>query len=277
VFAPETGVFASILTLKTRPAAATIVGITILIFVIPGGLNVKWFVAAALILASAPSVVMSHDLWLEKGGASRTLYYGHKYGHRHGGNGGAELVEYDPGIVVRADCFDANGGSSAASLNGSSPVVIDGSCAVVFVMTSTGYWTKTPYGTMNVPKTDVDDALKSWVSFESVKRIDEWGDSMTRPLTQDLEITPLKNPLPLKKGKKLRLLVTFGGKPVEGATVSYGGDPRGVTGKDGRVNIKLRRNGFQVIQASLRQPYDGPDADEIIHTTNLNFETEPDK
>lgn len=235
----------------------------------------KWILAAlSLVIIATPAAVTAHDMWLEETPTGTTLYCGHKYGHTHSQRQGAELVEYPADIVVRADCFDTDGEGSSPVLSDTSPVTIGGSCAVVFVLTSTGIWTKTPYGTKNIPKTEADNAIKSWASFESVKRIDVWGEALSHPLTKDLEITPVENPLVLQEGKKMRLLVTFEGRPVAGAAVGYDGEPRGVTDKDGRINIKIRHGGFQLIQASLHRPIDSPEADEIIHTTNLNFETE---
>ncbi len=234
----------------------------------------KWILAAILFIISTPLAVFAHDMWIEKTPAGPTLFYGHKYGHKHSQHEGAELVEYSAYIIVRADCFDAGGAGGPAVLGDTSPVTIGGPCAAVFVLTSTGIWSKTPYGTKNIPKTEADNAIKSWLSFESVKRIDAWGEPLSRPLTENLEITPVENPLILKNGKKLRLLVTFEGQPVSGVAVGYDGEPRGVTDKDGRINIKLRHGGFQLVQASLHRPYESPEADEVIHTTNLNFETE---
>lgn len=114
--------------------------------------------------------------------------------------------------------------------------------------------------------------IKSWLSYESVKRIDGWDAKLARPLTQGLEITPLDDPLRLHEGEKVRLVVTFEGRPIEGAAVAYDGKPRGATGADGRINIRIRHAGFQIIQASLTLPSAAPEADEVVHTANLNFE-----
>mgnify|MGYP001814810636 CR=1 FL=1 len=76
----------------------------------------------------------------------------------------------------------------------------------------------------------------------------------------------------LVPGKKLRLLVAYRKQPAEGVVVTYDGKPRGQTGPDGRINIRVRHAGFQVIQASLSRPDPSGMADEIIRTTNLNLE-----
>jgi nickel transport protein len=91
-------------------------------------------------------------------------------------------------------------------------------------------------------------------------------------LTQGLEITAVNDPLSLHEGDKLRLLITFEGRPLEGAVVAYDGKPRGQSGPDGAVNVRIQHAGFQVVQASLSRPDASGKADEVVHTTNLNFE-----
>ena len=114
--------------------------------------------------------------------------------------------------------------------------------------------------------------IKSWLSFDSVKRIDRWSAELAEPLTAWLEMTPLSDPASLREGKKLRLRVSFEGRPAQGVVVSYDGKPRGTTGHDGRINIRLRHGGFQVIQASRTLAVTSEKADEVVHSTNLNFE-----
>jgi len=212
----------------------------------------------------------AHDLWLEREdqGEEIGLYYGHK----HSQHGGAKVLEYRPEWVREALCFDAAGKEAAFSSEAVYPYRLRGECAAACVLTSSGYWTKTPYGTENVPRAEARMPLKSWLSYESVKRIDGWGAALAAPLTGWLEMTPSGDPASLRQGRKLRLRVTFDRQPVEGVVVSYDGKPRGVTGRDGKINIRLRHGGFQVIQASLSRPDASGKADEIVHSANLNFE-----
>lgn len=51
--------------------------------------------------------------------------------------------------------------------------------------------------------------IDSWLSIESVKRIDRWGDGLAQPLTGELELVPTHNPLALKVGEKLRVRVFY--------------------------------------------------------------------
>jgi nickel transport protein len=210
----------------------------------------------------------AHDLWLEHDGPALVLYRG----HAHSGHGGDARMPYDPATVLRVDCVDASGDRETPGTDRGYPLRIESPCAVTFVLVSSGYWTKTPYGTQNVPRTGIEHVVDSWQSFESVKYVDEWSEALSRALTSDLEVTPLVAPLRLTPGDKLRLRVTLHGEPLAGAVVSYDGSPRGASGEDGRINIRVRHGGFQFIQASFREAAPSDSADAVIHTTALVFE-----
>lgn len=214
----------------------------------------------------------AHDLWLEREREAGAEAFGLYYGHKHSSHEGAKLIEYRPEWVRDALCFDSEGRGRSAEPPGAYPYRIRGECAAVAVLTSSGYWTKTPYGTENVPKAEARMPVESWLSYESVKRIDVWSPALARPLTEWLEITPKSDPARLRKGQKLRLRVSFEGGPAVGAVVTYDGKPRGRTGPDGGINIRVRHGGFQFIQASLSRPDVSGKSDEIIHTANLNLE-----
>jgi nickel transport protein len=210
----------------------------------------------------------AHDLWLEKEDGGLGLYYGHKHSHHQG----TALVEYEASWVREGLCFDASGKSIPFQAEAVYPYHMRGECAAAIVAISSGYWTKTPYGTQNVPKGEARMPIKSWLSHDSVKRIDRWSEALAKPLAGGLELTPLEDPLTLQKGKKLRLLVTFDGEPVQDAVVAYDGKPRGRPGRDGAINIRVRHGGFQVIQATRTLAVASEKADEVIYSTNLNFE-----
>jgi nickel transport protein len=219
-----------------------------------------------LIAAAGPA--RAHDLWLEREEGGLGLYYGHK----HSSHQGATFVEYQAQWVREALCFDATGARIPFEAEETYPYRMHGRCAAAHVAISSGYWTKTPYGTRNLPKNQVEMPVDSWLSHDSVKRIDRWTESLARPLAGGLELTPLEDPFGLRKGKKLRLRVTFDGEPVEDVVVAYDGKPRGRPGPDGGINIRLRHGGFQVIQATYTRPIATEKADRVIHSTNLNFE-----
>ena len=94
-----------------------------------------------------------------------------------------------------------------------------------------------------------------------------------KPLSNGLEILLEKNPFGLENGQKLRLLVMLNSTPLEGVTVAYDGKPRGVTGKDGRINIRIRHGGPQIITGSIEEPPpDREKADKLTRSTTLFFE-----
>lgn len=232
--------------------------------------SVSWRMAAAFIatLLAVSRPARAHDLWLAPGPPGYTLCYG----HLPSGHGGERQIEYDPQTVLRADCFDAASHKREAAITRTYPVTISGACAALFVLTSSGYWTKTPYGTRNVPKDQAEQVVESWRSFESVKRLETWGPPLMVPLTDDLEITPLANPFALRDGDKLAVLVTRERRPVAGAVVAYDGKPRGTTDRSGTINIRIQHGDVQRVTATLRVPLDSPQADAEIHTTSLSFE-----
>ena len=220
-----------------------------------------------MFLSNSPAA--AHDLWFAKEGSTCTLCYG----HLESKTGEQKTIEYDPQNILKAQAFDLKGKEVQVTVNNQYPFTIsEVPGPVVYALTSSGYWTKTPHGTKNVPKNKADMPVYSWLSYESVKRIDRWADALSLPLTEDLEITPLKNPIKLKKGKKIHLLVTFKGEPIEGVVVSYFDKPRGTSNSDGKINIKLKDSGPQLISASYKQEIQSEKADEIIYTTFLNFE-----
>jgi nickel transport protein len=220
----------------------------------------------ALCLLSTASA--GHDLWIDREGPLHTL----AYGHERSGHEGAGHLEYRPETVKEAGCFSTAGQEQRVEQGKTFPVTFRGECAASWFLLSTGYWSKTPYGTRNLPKSEAGAVMDSWLSVESIKRIDRWGDTLARPLTGELELVPLYNPLSLKVGDKLRLRAFLRGKPVTGVTVAYFGKPRGTTGSDGSVNIRLNEPGIQLVQASLEMPLNDGKADKTIQTSSLQFE-----
>ena len=215
------------------------------------------------LLLFAVQAAHGHDLWVARERDSYVLYYGHR---------GEDLLEHAPTEILVAFCFDAGAVHRPAPPAEASPYRFPASGVGCYVLTSSGTWTKTPYGTQPGTRAEAEMAIRSWRSFESTKRIDHWSPLLTKPLTEDLEIVPLNNPLALRPGEKLRLVVVFQGRPVAGARVAYDGEVRGVTDKAGHINIRIRHTGLQMIQASAEQPAEDSDnIDVVIWATTLNF------
>lgn len=210
----------------------------------------------------------AHDLWIERQGLKHSL----SYGHERSAHAGEKLLEYAPEQVNAADCFNADGHRLQAKRTQRYPVTLEADCAASWFALSSGYWSKTPYGTKNVAKTEATAVITSWLSIEGVKRIDRWSPTLARPLSASLELSPNDNPLRLKAGDKLRLRAWFANKPAPGVTVAYFGKPRGITDAEGYINVRLVNPGFQLLQASLEVPLNDARADKTIHSSNLQFE-----
>lgn len=219
-------------------------------------------------LALTPLLASAHDLWLERDGDALTLLQGHK----HSEHAGAETIPYEPGFVKAAFCLDTAGTAKPMPPGKTAPMKFAADCAAVIVSVSSGYWTKTPWETRNVPKTGVAGALASWLSEESVKRVGRWSSSAAQPMSEGLEIVPLANPLSLKTDDKLTVRVVEGRQPRAGVPVAYGGDVRGATGTDGTISIRIRHGGVQLITTSIETPLTDGRADKRIQSATLQFD-----
>lgn len=223
---------------------------------------------ALLCLALCTPPAFAHDLWLEKGGRNWTLYQG----HRHSSHAGAETLAYGGDFVTGTRCVDTRGASRPLAVAGTAPWTAAGDCAALLIEVSSGYWSKTPWETKNVPKPQAPGALKSWLSKESLKRLEQWSPAFAQPLGDGLEIVPTADPFALKSGDKLVVRVLRAGKPLAGVPVAYHGDTRGETDAEGRIAIRLRHGGVQLISASVETPLADGKADLEIVAATLQFD-----
>lgn len=220
-------------------------------------------------LALLTVAASAHDYWLEPRGDDYLLYRG----HRHSQHEGEAVVPYAPAIVEQALCLPPSARAArAVTPSRDYPVRVPGPCAAVLVEADSGVWTQTLTGTKNQPRDQLIGALRSWRAIEGVKQIETWSPALTAPLSDALELVSTEDPFRLRPGDKLRLLVTWEGRPRAGVTVAYDGDTRGVSGKDGRVNIRIRHGGTQVITASIDEPSPDAKADKLMRSTALVFD-----
>jgi nickel transport protein len=226
------------------------------------------FTRLALLLLVPALPVAAHELWLEKEGGGHVL----QQGHRTSAHAGAERVPYAPDFVKQALCADAQAKTRAIAAPAAYPAKFAGDCAALFVVASSGYWSKTAWETKNAPKVGIPGVMRSWRSEDSVKRVNRWSAALARPLTRGLEITPVNDPFRLDVGDKTAVRVTLDGQPRAGVPVAYDGATRGATGEDGTVVLKIRHGGLQMIAASLETPLEDGQADILVQAVTLNFE-----
>lgn len=216
--------------------------------------------ALLLALLFSGTHTIAHDYWLEAHGNDYLLYRG----HRHPAQQGAETEPYDPAIITRALCVDTAGSSHEVSASQEYPARIPGPCAALLVEADSGLWSHSR-------ATSEGERRITWRSLEVVKRINNWGSVLARPLSDGLEILSPENPTALRPGDKLRLLVTENGRPRGGVAVAYDGDTRGVTGPNGLINLKVRHGDTQFISASVEEPSPSG-AESLLRSTVLMFD-----
>lgn len=215
----------------------------------------------------------AHELWFTDQNDTHILHYG----HFTGGHEGAQSINYPLNYVKQVLCLDQNNQVLSPLLSQQTPLQIKADCALTYVLLSSGFWTKTVEGSKNLPKDQISHPLKSWQSFESIKRIKIWHEAFVKPISETLEFIPLQNPFSLKIDEKLSLQLLHNKQPVKNAIILYMGHPRGQTDEEGKINIRLKEKGVQLIQATYRQPSDGIQADEIVHTTHFLFDISGEK
>lgn len=221
----------------------------------------------ALCVAFSAASAQAHDLWLEKADGRWTLYQG----HRHSAHAGAEIVPYAAGFVAGATCLDANARPRPLAVLAAAPWAAKGECAALRLDASSGYWSKTPWETKNVPKTEAPGALKSWRALESLLLVERWNGALAQPAGAGLELLPTADPFAARPGGKLVVRVTQDGRPLADVPVAYRGETRGATDADGRIAIRLRHAGVQLISASVETQLDDGKADREIRTATLQF------
>ena len=229
----------------------------------------KFFARYLLLLTLWQGDGYAHDLWLEDNAAGQSVL---NYGHSAVGHGGEKSIPYAPASVLSAQCLDHQGRLSAIQLLLDYPVLLTNQCDALFVNFSTGFWSKTPQGTVNKAKNEVGASYDSWLSQESLKRLLVWQAAMSAPLSQELELVANENPLALSIGDKVRLTVYDHGKPVPNLVVAYFGVPRGTTDEQGQINIRIQQAGLQLFQTSKTEPYqDNSRANNWIRNATLQL------
>jgi nickel transport protein len=140
---------------------------------------------------------------------------------------------------------------------------------------ATGYWTKTVWGTVNRSKDTQRAVVDSWRSEEWVKRLEVWTPALRQPVSSGLELSPQTDPFHLGPGDELRLRATLKGAPTAGVAVAYDGQPQGMTDDEGRIDVRIRHGGGQMISGSLETPLLDAKADRLLRTAILQFDLPP--
>jgi uncharacterized GH25 family protein len=223
--------------------------------------------AALLALgALAPSRAAAHDLWLERGGPGFLLRYGHR---------GGETLAIDAAKLKAARCLEGSASRDlrVAARFGAKEVALAGRCDVASAFLDGGYWSLTPDGEVNRPRTEVPQAVKAWGSRQFAKWVDARSPAATSAVLGDeLELVLVGDVSRRRQGDKITVRVLSGGKPVPDAVVSIDHQPLGESDRAGEVRVRLRTSGVETISATVRRKVATPEAEALVLEASLSFE-----
>lgn len=213
-----------------------------------------------------PAVAHAHDFWLERQGGGFALLYGHR---------GGETLAIEGQKVKSVRCARAGAGVSdlrKAAAFTPKKVTVSGPCSAVSAFYYGGYWSLTPDGEKNLPKSRCADAVKSWESKQFAKWVDGRAPKSNKPIGDEFEIVPVTDLSQVKQGDKATFRVFLWGQPVSGATVAIDHKPLGETDSAGEVRVRIRASDVESISASIKKPVRSPDADTRVFEATLSFD-----
>ncbi|BCX80076.1 DUF4198 domain-containing protein [Campylobacter sp. 19-13652] len=162
--------------------------------------------------------------------------------------------------VVGVSAFDKDGKQIKAGYDyKNNKIQSQGEVALSVVMYDLGYYSFTQNEHFNKPRNEVSGTIyDTRRNLKFGKSVFSWSDELSKPVGLKLEITPLQNPLNLKQGDKLKVLVTLDGKPFSGASFEDQNDDLDIKAdEDGIAHIPLSapRDGLSIIAAGVKLPF----------------------
>ena len=225
----------------------------------------KSFLAVAALMA-APTLATAHDFWAERTPEGFLVRHGHR---------GGDVLAIDAAKVKRIRCVDAAGAQRdvvTAARFGPKEVRVAESCDALSVFHDGGYWSLTPDGEVNLPRSKAQSVVKSWASRQFAKWVDVKSPRAAAVLGDELELVPVTSLAKAHEGDKVTLRILSAGQPVPDAVVAIDHRPIGETDSKGEVRLRVRTAGITSISTSLRRPRVTPEADAEVLEASLTFE-----
>ncbi len=223
-------------------------------------------VLAVLAALALPVTVSAHDPWLERSGRGLVLRNGH---HGHG------LLAIDRAKVKAAHCVarGARRDLLATAAFAAKEVTFKGRCDAASALLDGGFWSLTPDGEVNRPRTEVPQAVKAWASRQLAKWVDARSAAASSVVLGDeLELVPVGDLSRARQGDEITVRVLSGGKPVRGAVVDVDDRPLGVSDAAGEVRVRLHARDLETLSATVRRKLGTPEADTLVLEASLTFE-----
>ncbi len=221
-------------------------------------------VAVAALLA--PSRGRGHDLWAERARGGFVVRYGHL---------GGEVLAIDAAKVKAIRCGDGVSPPEDVVARASfapTGVRFPAACAVVSVFLDGGSWSLTPEGEVNLPRSEVEHAVRAWASRQYAKWVDAKSPGAGAVLGDELEVVPVTDLARARKGDKITVRVLSAGRPVPNAAVAIAHRVVGESDSSGEVRLRLREGGVESVSASIRRPGPTRDVDVEVLEASLTFE-----
>lgn len=216
--------------------------------------------------AGLPGGASAHDLWLEPQGDALVLRLGHR---------GGETLALDAARVRTILCRRGTGTPAdvrAASRATAKELRTPARCDAASAFRDGGFWSLTPDGERNLPRTQVPDAVRSWQSRQFAKWIDVRSPAASAALGDELEILPVTDLARVHAGEKATFRVLWSGRPVAGAVIAVDHHPLGETDREGECRVKIRASDVESVTATLKRPLASPEADTLTLEASLTFE-----
>lgn len=234
----------------------------------------KIFATVFLLPLLAVNTVHAHGIWFAERSNELALIFGV-------GADDLNMVERMP-LVTDIAAYDVMQKPVETSLRTSQFLVtvdLDAHPAIVAAAFDNGIWSQKEDGTWSRGRRqEVENAVLSAAVLKFTVHL---RSPLAEPLGslpgQDLQIVPDDAILPDQKGSEIGLRVLYRGKPAAGAKilVDYVNDPDAeplLSDDDGRVRLRIRNQGLNVIQAYYATESDNPEtADKVQIVATLSF------
>ncbi len=219
---------------------------------------------ALLALLLLPRLCRAYDLWLESSADGLILRYGHRDGER---------LTIDAGKVKAIRCLEQGATSDrrAAAALMAHEVTIPGHCDVASVFYDGGFYSTTPDGEVDLPRSAAGDAVRACRSTQFAKWMDSRSGRAGTVLGDEFEIVPVTDLARVREGDRVSLRVLLNGSPVSGAIVSIDHKALGESDSAGEARLRIRTADVESISASLRRPLSTPEADTAVLEARLTF------
>ncbi|HNP62673.1 MAG TPA: DUF4198 domain-containing protein [Woeseiaceae bacterium] len=236
--------------------------------------NKIFLVIILLLSVFATAAASAHGIWFAERSKQLALIFGV-------GADDLNMVERLP-LITDIAAYDVLQKPVETSLRASEFLVtanLDAHPAIVAAAFDNGIWSQKKDGSWSRGRRqEIENAVLSAAVLKFTVHL---RSPLAEPLGnlpgQDLQIVPDDAILPDKKDSEIGLRVLYRGKPVAGATVvvDYVNDPDAtpiVSDEDGRVRLRIRNQGLNVIQAYYATKNDDPEvADKVQIVATLSF------